>query len=258
MSTTASTIMSTALLPLNLLIYLSLAYDSSVLDNMRLDLLYLSVGVVTAAVLCGLAGSLLLSRREPAFVDVARRRLNIAGNVAGLLLILLSVVFSSRGEPVWNKAPSFYVTVAAPAVAALALSTGLTSLPYLDLSRPERVAVAVECTYQNTGIATSLALSMFDASDASRAAGVPLYYGTVQLVLIATYLLICWRCDWTYAPPTDALWKVVGSSYQHVAQQQRAGGRLSRRQVGPEALREEMLSATTPRVEVMATHNDAI
>lgn len=64
--------------------------------------------------------------------------------------------------------PLVHRAVGAPAVLALALSTLLSSLPLLQLSRPERVAIAVECTYQNTGIATSLALSMFDKDEASR------------------------------------------------------------------------------------------
>ena len=110
-----------------------------------------------------------------------------------------------------------------PAILALVLSTALSSAPCLRLSRPERASIAVECTYQNTGIATSLALSMFDGHEASRAAGVPLYYSTVQLVLIASYLFACWRLEWTYAPPTDPLWQVLKESYQGRASH--AGGR---------------------------------
>ena len=109
MSTTASTIFSTGLLPLNLIIYLGAAYDSSVVSRMRLDRLYTSVGVVTAAVLSGLGASHMLSKREAAEALRARGRLNLAGNLAGVALIGFSIAFSSSGhEPIWSKPAWFY------------------------------------------------------------------------------------------------------------------------------------------------------
>merc|ERR1711998_546328 len=49
------------------------------------------------------------------------------------------------------------------------------------------------------------------------ALGVPVFYGLVEAVVIATFLLISWCLGGTYAPPTDPLCKVLTTSYQHNA-----------------------------------------
>ena len=43
------------------------------------------------------------------------------------------------------------------------------------------MAIAIETCYQNVGVATSVALAMYDGEEQSIAAGVPLYYGVVQV-----------------------------------------------------------------------------
>lgn len=64
-----------------------------------------------------------------------------------------------------------------------------------DLEKPERVAVAVESCYQNTGIATSVAVFMFNSNkdDLATAISVPLYYGICEAVLLAIYCLVAWK-----------------------------------------------------------------
>ena len=47
--------------------------------------------------------------------------------------------------------------------------------------------VAVECCYQNVGIATSLALTMFQGNDLNQAMGVPFFYGMVEAVFVGFY-----------------------------------------------------------------------
>lgn len=42
----------------------------------------------------------------------------------------------------------------------------------LKLKAPERVAVAIECCYQNVGISTSVALTMFEGDELNDAMGV--------------------------------------------------------------------------------------
>ena len=136
----------------------------------------LTIGIVTAAVATGLGISWRLQcdgergRRLPRRVEALRWRCNALGNAAGLALIAFSLVFSQRSdEPLWGKTTPFYVGVAAPTLVALAASLGLTSLPCLRLAPPERVAIAIECMYQNIGIAGSIAFSAFDGRDAARA-----------------------------------------------------------------------------------------
>jgi hypothetical protein len=69
-----------------------------------------------------------------------------------------------------------------PPLCALLLSLALASLPPLGLSGPARCAVVVECTFQNVGIGLAASLALFEGEEAARAAGVPLFYGLVQVM----------------------------------------------------------------------------
>jgi hypothetical protein len=83
------------------------------------------------------------------------------------------------------------------------------------LKKPERVTVSVECCYQNVGIATSVALTMFDKQEElAEAMGVPLFYGTCEAVILAIYCLIAWKFGWTKAPKDAPLCHVLGMSYE--------------------------------------------
>ena len=55
-------------------------------------------------------------------------------------------------------------------------------------------------SYQNVGIATAVALSMFDGNDQAKAIGVPLYYGFAEVVILAVFCLYSWKRGWTFAP----------------------------------------------------------
>lgn len=238
-ATACSTLLSAALLPLNLLIYVSASYGSSILDGLRWDLLLLAVGVVTAAVSCGLLLSWHIARVGRGSVGIGvggmgreetRRRqlLYYVGNVAGLCLVSFSLFFSSVDEPVWDKPLLFYAAVGTPALAAVLASTAIASLPCLRLSKPERVAVVIECLFQNIGIANSIALSAFSGAEASRAAGTPLFYGACQFILIPLYLLASWRLGWTYAPASEPFWRMLRDSYQHLRDEPRQARPASR------------------------------
>ena len=41
---------------------------------------------------------------------------------------------------------------------------------------------------------------MFDGNQASRAVGVPLYYGFIEAVFIGVYLVAMWKAGWLLAP----------------------------------------------------------
>ena len=100
----------------------------------------------------------------------------IMGNLAGVVLILSSFFISSSTKaPIWNRSLNFYAGVAFPCFFALLISWFLTS--FTRLAPPERVAIAIETSYQNIGIATSVVLSLFDGDDEGAALGVPLFYG---------------------------------------------------------------------------------
>ena len=94
----------------------------------------------------------------------------------------------------------------------LALSTVLAAAA--SLTKPARATVAVECAYQNPGIATVVALSMFDGDKASRAVGVPLYYGFIEAVFIGLYLVGMWKAGWLLAPADASIHSVLLWNWQ--------------------------------------------
>jgi len=192
--TTASTVVSAAMLPLNLLLYINLAYqESGAVDDLDWPSLFTSIGVVITAVGLGLLVSSYSS-------ETVQKRCALFGNLAGLCLIFFSAIVSSRDEPIWDKPYSFYIAIATPCVLALILALTLTSIPKCGLAKPERVSVAIETCYQNVGVATAVALSMFKGKKQSQAVGVPLYYGFIEAVILAIFCAYAWKAGWTFAP----------------------------------------------------------
>jgi hypothetical protein len=128
--------------------------------------------------------------------------------------VTYSAVLSSSNDnsDLWSQPASFYVAVALPCAIGLAVATWMAS--YFRLEKPERVAVAVECCYQNTGIATSVALSIFDGDDLAIAVGVPLFYGICEAILLGIYCILCWKIGWTKAPADENICVVLATSYE--------------------------------------------
>ena len=74
--------------------------------------------------------------------------------------------------------------------------------------------MSVECCYQNVGIATSAAVTMFKGSDLALALGVPLYYGIIEAVVLGLYCVVAWKISWTKAPAEENVCVVVATSYE--------------------------------------------
>ncbi len=123
----------------------------------------------------------------------------------------------------WQHGPRFYLGVAFPCVVALALSNLATTK--VGLKKPEWVTLSVECCYQNCGIATSVALSMFQGQESALTLGVPFFYGIVEFLVIGAYCLGAWKAGWTKAPPNKPFWKVFTCSYEVLLAEKLAGGR---------------------------------
>jgi len=201
--TACSTCVCAILMPLNIIVYTKLAYHQSA--NLEWAKLLINVGVAVAAIACGSAIGAKFQGKQKTF--------NIVGNVAGVVLIIYSMVVTSSDEPIWNKPAKFYPAVATPCACGLVAAL-LISLNNPWLSRPEAVAVVVETTYQNTGLAMSIALATFDKSQRGRAVGVPLFYAAVQVVLLPLFLLTAWKLGLTYAPPSTPFCKVIAGNFQ--------------------------------------------
>lgn len=72
----------------------------------------------------------------------------------------------------------------------------------------------MECCYQNVGIATSVALTMFEGDELSEAMGVPFFYGVVEVVILSIYCIGAWKLGWTKAPKNAPIWKILTTSYE--------------------------------------------
>eukprot|EP01059_Diplonema_ambulator_P009216 TRINITY_DN19058_c0_g1_i1.p1 TRINITY_DN19058_c0_g1~~TRINITY_DN19058_c0_g1_i1.p1 ORF type:complete len:385 (+),score=30.68 TRINITY_DN19058_c0_g1_i1:71-1225(+) len=200
--TTCSTLLALAILPLNIYIYVSLAYGSKVV----LDWVALFISVASAA--AGMVTGILISWKRPHW----RRKCNVAASFAGIALIIYGAFTSTTKAPLWNRAGLFYVQVATPCVLGVIISTLLTILT--KLPGPTSVAIAIECGYQNTGIAMSIVMATFKGDDQGEALGVPLYYGTIQAIVLIIYNLVMWKMGRTYAPTDVSVGVMIASNYQ--------------------------------------------
>ena len=115
----------------------------------------------------------------------------------------------------WNRSWKFYAS--APMVILIGLTVSNVITTSLSMRKPERVTVSIECCYQNVGIATSVALTMFKGDELAEAMGIPLYYGIMEAVLLGIYCYIAWKQGWTKAPTDITLWQSLVMSYEVIS-----------------------------------------
>ena len=113
---------------------------------------------------------------------------------------------ATSSDPLWENDATWFLCVAMPCV--LGLVSAVCIARNLNLSDPSCVAVAIECCYQNTGLALTIALSAVPADKVGMASGVPIFYGLVEIVCVPTFALLAWRLGWTYAPVDENVCKV--------------------------------------------------
>lgn len=211
--TSLSTVASIFMLPLNIVVYITLAYERTQefdeeADEVEVDFadLGLTLGVVISAILLGLCTGATFPKLQTIC--------NIIGNVAGMASIILGVTASTDtcdGKAPWEQ-PFFPLWVATAFPLLVALIGVLILGTLLRLPKPQRVAIALETAYQNTSI--SLAYSLSQGLAGRRAAGVPVIYGGYEAGFFGVFMLLSWKLGWTYAPPNDRLWKVMFDNYQ--------------------------------------------
>lgn len=218
--TSVSSILSVALLPANLLFYSwasnkvnKRSEDESVDIVQSLDFpsLFITLGVVLGGILVGLFASYVYD--NPNF----HKRANGFGSICGLVLVLFSLFLGSGNggsdTNFWSLPWSFYLGTALPCIAGLLLANIFSRCLRLDTK--ETVTIAIECCYQNTGIAISVAATMFtDPTERTEAISVPLFFGVIQSVVIGMYCLWAWKSNWTKAPPNEKLCVVLTKSYE--------------------------------------------
>lgn len=155
--TAISTMVSTIMLPANLLLYVNAAFGiresggdkgGTVLDKIDWPSLFLSLTIVIVAVALGLLSSFFISSHR------FNRCANQIGSISGLLLIVFSGVVTSlsgsNDAQIWGQPWSFYVGVTSPCLVGLCIATLFAVVA--RLRNPEVITVGVECCYQNVGI----------------------------------------------------------------------------------------------------------
>ena len=125
---------------------------------------------------------------------------------SGILLILFSLFLGSGAGGAetnfWSLPWSFYVGTAFPCIVGMSLANVVARS--FRLAPSEVVALSIECCYQNTAIATSVAVTMFpDPTERAEAVSVPLFYGVVEAVIIGVYCICAWKLGWTKAPSDE-------------------------------------------------------
>ena len=202
--TTASTLVATVALPANLFFYITTLYGRTVAVDM--PGLLTACAVVVLAVGCGYK----LSETFPHH----RQLVAAIGQTAGVLLMIFGALANgSSHDPVWENSYAWFAAVCLPVFVGL-LGALVVARLVVRLPDPQSVAVAIECCYQNTGLALTIALSAMRPEDVGEAAGVPLVYGLCELVTIPLFAITAWRLGWTYAPKEENLCKVLVGNYQ--------------------------------------------
>jgi predicted Na+-dependent transporter len=206
--TAASTLISTIMLPLNLFIYARISYNDDIVSSLDWVALATALAIVIVAISSGLWASAHFHSHN---FNLHANRL---GNFAGVALVLFSAFMSNsdKDSRLWDRDWKFFVGVAFPCVAGLIIANLMST--GLGLLKPERVTVSIECCYQNVGIATSVALAMFDGDDQAAAVAVPFYYGMVEAVILLVYCIGAWKAAWTKAPADVSFWQMIGTSYE--------------------------------------------
>lgn len=220
--TSISTLLSVFLLPANLLLYSYLAFgqstEQSVLHNVNWGTLLVSLLIVIVAIVTGLYASYRV--KSQSWSSTFRAWSNRCGSVSGIVLVVFSALISSFAEEgedgesskVWERDWQFYAGVAFPCLAGLVLANVFS---YYGFKDPERVTLSIECCYQNCGIATSVAMTMFtNGQERADAMGVPLFYGLVEAVVLAAYCIFAWKRGWTKAPKNEKLCVMLTTTYE--------------------------------------------
>ena len=208
--TTVSSILSMGMLPLNVFLYGTLALGADDGFDLPWADLGRSLGIVIVGIVCGLATGKAVPQYHWA--------INILGNVCGVSLIIVGIAFSSSGASgLFSKPIELYVSTVIPVLFGMGLALTLATLARLD--KPERVAVAIETCYQNTGIAVAIAISFgsnpaIGKACAQEAAALPVIYGMAEIFFIGIFGLLMWKLGWTYAPSNENIFKVIAKDYQ--------------------------------------------
>lgn len=210
--TAVSTILSMGLLPFNVYVYSKLAYNNDpVLDTLDWKSLGITIIVVVLAVSSGITLSYTIGSKP--YGKKVRNVANAFGNVSGIGLVLFTSLTPEGGRiTLAGREPIFYYVPIMPMLFGLFFSNIISTL--MRLKCPERVTVSVECVYQNTSIAMTSCLALFEGEAQSRGLAVAFWYTGMQGAIILVYCVIVWKMGWTLAPSDENFIKVLLQNFQ--------------------------------------------
>lgn len=201
--TTASTIVSVFALPVNLYLYISVLYGREVEIDF-FELCFAVVVVVVAVAAGATVGNVWPSKRK---------LVSLVGQVAGVgLMFVGAAANTTSSDPLWENPPAWFACMTLPVLGGLCVAIVIAKS--VALENPEAVAVAIECCYQNTGLALTIALSAVPKEERGAASGVPIVYGMAEMAIIPIFALMSWKVGWTYAPRNENLCVVLMGNYQ--------------------------------------------
>ena len=208
--TLISSSIALVMLPCNLVLSLAYLYNNEAMKFINFGKMFLSLAVILVASVAGLYCS---SKMKCTRFSIA---LNKTGNVFALVHILLALIVvcfdNTLSFDMWSQSWKFYIGLALPCIIGLILSSIITS--WFKLLTPERMAVAFECSSQNSCIAIAVAIGMFDAPQVSKALVVPLYMALVNTIVLGLYFLFTWKNGWTKAPSDKNICVVLFKPYE--------------------------------------------
>jgi predicted Na+-dependent transporter len=211
--TGASVLVGVVMLPVNVYFYCWLLYGESTFTRDQVLAVLLSLAVIFVALVVGLCVSY--------FLDSAKARdcFYMIGNFVGLVLFIVSFFISGQSKkPVWKEHLWLHAAIASPIIAAIVLTTLVSSMRILKLKKPERVAVVIEACYQNPGLASSIVIGMFAEAQAADAIAVPILYGIYEAVLLAIFCVIAHYANWTFVSRTEvSIIQAIRGNYQERA-----------------------------------------
>jgi len=132
--------------------------------------------------------------------------MHLLAQLSGISLILLSVLVSNH--KITMDSCYLLPIIFFPIFLGVTFSHMIGN--YMSLQKEEIMTISIECGYQNTAIALTMAITMFEKSSVM----VPIVYGTCQGIVIGLYCVIGWKMGWTRCSKNENVVKMLTGNYQ--------------------------------------------
>jgi len=189
--TTCSSIVSIGMLPLNTFIYIKLA------GKVTLNYDWAGMIITTLVVIGGTLSGLFVSVKFPKYTH----RLDQMGRIAMWIIIIGTITvnnISGGGLFRTRYRGAVYASAVLPSIFGGTYALIVTTL--LDLPKPSRLAVVVECAMQNQILALGILTLTIRSSEARiEAYAIPILYATFSFVLSICVMIFFFYRGWTYS-----------------------------------------------------------